>query len=165
MLDTARRQCLFLEHNEEVAGCGEQRRKPDERRLAEVTMQNKNGAPGCILVVEDDPGVRSMLSIILQLWGYRVVTAEDGTAATRLYRPGCYCLVMTDYSMPRMCGDELARKIREQSPEQPILMLTAHAREARGQRNPVDRILTKPPGLCELRATVRELATATCRDT
>lgn len=128
-------------------------------------MHKKNGAPGCILVVEDDPGVRSMLTIVLQMWGYHVVTAEDGSSAVQLYRPGCYCLVMTDYSMPRMCGDELARKIREQSPSQPILMLTAHAREARGQRNPVDRILTKPPGLSELLATVRELAGAGRCDT
>lgn len=121
-------------------------------------MKNTRRRLGSILVVEDDPGVRGMLSIVLSMWGYNVITASDGGAAMEAYRPGQFSLVLTDYNMPGMCGDELARRIREICPTQPMLMLTAYVQEARGDRNPVDQILVKPPSLGELRTAVQCLA-------
>src|SRR6266481_8303284 len=71
--------------------------------------------PGNVLIVEDDPDVRDMLSTLLSLEGFHPVAAEDGLEALHLLRavrhraPEVHCLVLLDLKMPRLGGSEFRR--------------------------------------------------------
>jgi two-component system, OmpR family, phosphate regulon response regulator PhoB len=83
-----------------------------------------------ILLVEDDPDIRHLVSYKLTKGGFDVVEAADGVTAlheARCHRPD---LVILDVRMPRMSGLEVCRELRAapQTAHVPILMLTARAR-------------------------------------
>ena len=86
--------------------------------------------------------------------------AANGRQALELFNPGKFDLVMTDYSMPRMNGVELAEIIKRRAPQQLILMVTAYAFTLAaydGRPLPVDRVLRKPFHPRELNQTLGEL--------
>ena len=70
---------------------------------------------GNVLIVEDDPDVRDMLSTLLSLEGFHAVAAEDGLEGLHLLRavrhrsPDIPCLVLLDLKMPRLSGHEFRR--------------------------------------------------------
>jgi CheY-like chemotaxis protein len=70
---------------------------------------------GNVLIVEDDPDVREMLSVLLETEGFYVVGAEDGLEALHLLRtvrhraPQVPCLILLDLMMPRLSGHEFRR--------------------------------------------------------
>jgi len=65
-----------------------------------------------------------------------------------------YDLVITDYLMPGMLGDELTHRIRNILPEQPILMVTAYVEKLMASGRPGDSMLAKPCSIDELRRAV-----------
>src|SRR4051812_23217756 len=71
--------------------------------------------PGNILIVEDDPDTREMLSTLLSIEGFHAVGAEDGLEGLHLLRtvrhraPDVPCLVLLDLKMPRLSGNEFRR--------------------------------------------------------
>jgi CheY-like chemotaxis protein len=107
-----------------------------------------------ILLVDDEPGARKALSLFLSIDQHTVTEAEDGKEACLLYTPGDYDLVITDYDMPRMKGDELTRTIKCLVPSQPVIMVTGLPGELWGQDNPVDALLIKPITISELRQAI-----------
>jgi CheY-like chemotaxis protein len=74
-----------------------------------------------------------------------------------LFKPDHFDLVITDFEMPQMKGNELAMRIKQVSPLQPILMITAYAERLDNADNPVDAVLNKLFQLEDLRRTVAEL--------
>ncbi len=70
---------------------------------------------GNVLIVEDDPDTREMLSTLLSIEGFHAVGAEDGLEALHLLRtvkhraPDVPCLVLLDLKMPRLSGNEFRR--------------------------------------------------------
>jgi two-component system chemotaxis response regulator CheY len=82
-----------------------------------------------VLCVEDNPNLRKVLVNIVKKIGYAdVVEAEDGAEAWEKIEEGGIGLVLTDWSMPRMNGLELLKKIRKGKgaiAQTPILMITA----------------------------------------
>jgi CheY-like chemotaxis protein len=86
--------------------------------------------PGHLLLVDDEPLVRSMLAEVLTTFGYVVEQAESGEVAMKHFSPDRYQVVITDLVMPRMTGLELARRIREVDRSVPIILLTGSARTA-----------------------------------
>lgn len=89
-----------------------------------------------ILVVEDEAGVRQLISTILTRAGYRVLVAEHGVAALAQWaaHKDTIALVLTDIVMPEgMTGADLAREIRRDSPSCPILFTSGYAPEAARQ--------------------------------
>jgi DNA-binding response OmpR family regulator len=82
----------------------------------------------CILIVDDEPNVRLMLSTALQSVGYQVIEAEDGERAlARLEEPeSTIQLVLLDLQMPRMDGMELLARLRALGNIVPVVILTAH---------------------------------------
>lgn len=80
---------------------------------------------GRILVVDDEANARTALAEILKEEGYTVETAADGFKALPRFEEFSPDLVLTDLKMPGMDGVELARKLRQQVPDFPIVVMTA----------------------------------------
>jgi CheY-like chemotaxis protein len=120
-----------------------------------VAVEKQSAVTGKrILVVDDEQAVRDTLRVVLRFEGHTVVEAANGREACLIFAPGDFDLVITDYNMPEMKGDELARTIKCLVPSQPILMLTAHAAEVCRTENPVDAVLEKPFTLAALRQMI-----------
>jgi two-component system, response regulator, stage 0 sporulation protein F len=85
-----------------------------------------------ILIVDDDPAVLLTLAASIERLNpaFEVDTCENGIEALACLKIHRYILLLTDYSMPRMHGADLARTVREQSPETRIIMMTAYGSEA-----------------------------------
>src|SRR5512136_2845958 len=79
-----------------------------------------------ILVVDDDPYMRSSLTDCLVSCGYAVETAIDGVDALGKFRRGAYEMVITDIRMPKMGGLDLLKELKGQSPETPVIVITAY---------------------------------------
>ena len=109
-----------------------------------------------ILLVDDQPSVREAISLLLSLDEHTVVEASNGAEALDLFKGDHFDLVITDFEMPKMKGNELAVRIKQLSPAQPILMITAYAATLGDSVNPVDAILNKPFQLADLRRAMAE---------
>jgi DNA-binding NtrC family response regulator len=79
-----------------------------------------------ILVVDDEPNLRRVLSAQLERDGYDVHTAEDGEQALAILKEHHIDLVITDLRMPRIDGMELLRRAQKIDAELPVVMITAH---------------------------------------
>jgi two-component system response regulator FlrC len=80
-----------------------------------------------VLVVDDEEGVRSFIAGALATEKLHVVTAKDGQEAAELVDHQSFHLVVTDLKMPRLDGLSLLRKLRKETPETEVIVLTAHA--------------------------------------
>jgi two-component system response regulator MprA len=112
-----------------------------------------------ILVVDDDPKIRSVLGRGLRFEGYDVQIAANGQEALQLARETSFDVVVLDLTMPRMDGLEVCRRLRR-GMSAPILMLTARdavADRIVGLDSGADDYLTKPFDFEELLARVRAL--------
>ena len=98
-----------------------------------------------------------MTASMLGLDEHVVTEAASGREALDLFRPGRFDLVITDYVMPLMKGDELARNIKRLEPSEPVLMITASAGEFGCIPASVDAVLQKPFGFEDLRQAVAQL--------
>jgi DNA-binding response OmpR family regulator len=108
--------------------------------------------PANILVIDDDPMVRESMKLALEDEEHRVTTATDGMDALAKLDAEVYDLVFTDYFMPELKGDELARKIKKRHPSTIIVMLTSLAPP--GLDRAVDLVMVKPCSMAALRASV-----------
>ena len=79
-----------------------------------------------ILLVDDEPGIRKVLSISLADMGYEVFTAQNGEEALHLFKDENPPIILTDIKMPGMDGIQLLRKIKEKSPDTEVIMITGH---------------------------------------
>ena len=79
-----------------------------------------------ILIVDDEPGIVDMLSIVFRGEGYRVDTARSCTEALARLDRGVPDLVLTDVRMPDGSGFEVLKRTRELSPSVPVVMITAY---------------------------------------
>jgi DNA-binding response OmpR family regulator len=86
-----------------------------------------------ILVVDDEPSIREVVSIYLERAGYQVVVADDGQAALEALEKQPPDLVVLDLMLPEVDGLEITRRLRAKG-DIPIIMLTA-------RREETDRIL------------------------
>jgi signal transduction histidine kinase/ActR/RegA family two-component response regulator len=75
-----------------------------------------------ILVVEDNPAVRKVAAGILQSLGYRIAEAESAPAALAMLKKQNFDLVFSDIVMPQMNGIALAKELRQNRPEIPVLL-------------------------------------------
>ena len=117
--------------------------------------------PRHILVVDDEPFVCDAVKMMLAFDGHRVDTASSGKEALELFEKGKYDLVITDYAMPVMKGDELALALKARSPGQPVVMITAYAEMLKASHHPlrgVDCVISKPFLLENLREAIRKTA-------
>jgi DNA-binding response OmpR family regulator len=113
-----------------------------------------------VLVVDDEPSICHSVRMILIYAGYEVNTAWSSKEALAILENEPHDLVVTDFNMPGMKGDELSEVIKTRWPETAVVMLTASAVNLRAAAVPlpfVDALLAKPFGIAELGTTVRQL--------
>src|SRR3989344_4111018 len=77
-----------------------------------------------ILVVDDDEQVRRFYQLILEGEGHQITLVSNGFEAIIALEKNTFDLVLTDYDMPKMKGDELALEIKDKNPALPIVMVT-----------------------------------------
>jgi DNA-binding response OmpR family regulator len=110
-----------------------------------------------ILIVEDEPKIRSGLADFLEFHNFRPAEAPDGLGADRLVAEKRFDLILLDLMLPKISGEELCRKWRQDGLTTPIIMLTAKGQEAEkvaGLNLGADDYITKPFSLEELLARI-----------
>src|SRR5437016_2392316 len=91
-----------------------------------ITLPSETRAVGsCILVVDDDEGVRENLAELFGLVGYSVLTAANATEAMEALRTHAVDLLLTDYRMPGPNGVELIESARRAKPGLRAILMTA----------------------------------------
>ena len=113
-----------------------------------------------ILVTDDDPNIRELLTDLLEGEGFQVRTAEDGAKALTAVKQKKPDLLILDIMMPNKSGYDVCREIRQTDPLLPILMLTAKSEDVDkvlGLERGADDYMTKPFSPQELLARVRAL--------
>jgi CheY-like chemotaxis protein len=119
-----------------------------------------------ILVVDDEPLVCDAVKMMLDFDGHLVKTAANGKEALAMLDEGQFDLVITDFQMPAMKGDELAAAVKARAPKQPVVMITAYAEMLQASGNPltgVDLIISKPFLLENLREAIAKVTPAAAR--
>ena len=107
-----------------------------------------------ILVVDDDLDVNTTLALMLEFDGHEVHTAFTGEAALAMLQKRNFDLIISEYWLPRMKGNELAALVKGQWPNKPIIMATANLDELNMEVPPiggVDCLLGKPFSMSQLR--------------
>jgi len=84
--------------------------------------------PPSILLVDDEPSVLFVLNAVLQEEGFAVECASDGLSALEIFREKKCDLLVTDFSMPGMNGEELAKEIKATFPDFPIILITGYCK-------------------------------------
>jgi two-component system capsular synthesis sensor histidine kinase RcsC len=113
-----------------------------------------------ILVVDDQPANRELIVAQLVTLGYEADMAESGGEALRRFKERAYDVVMTDLSMPGMDGYALAKCLRAQNTDVPIVAITAHAareERLRCESAGIDLVLLKPVLLGTMDQSLRRL--------
>jgi DNA-binding response OmpR family regulator len=121
-------------------------------------MSRKKRTTSRILLVEDEESLAVGLEYNLSEERYAVTLAADGKEALEFFSPGQFDLVILDIMLPYLDGFEVAKRLRELSPQIPILMLTARGEiqdRLKGLEIGADDYMTKPFHLDELLLRVK----------
>jgi DNA-binding response OmpR family regulator len=115
-----------------------------------------------ILVADDDPDIRILVSYRMKRAGYEVLEAADGEEALQLASDHCPDLAILDVMMPRLDGFEVTRRLRDQDATAriPVILLTARAQDsdvARGFGSGADDYIRKPFSPQELAMRVQAI--------
>ncbi len=83
---------------------------------------------GLMLVVDDEPTVRSLARRVLEKFGFRVMTAEDGLRALEIFRPHCaeFVAVLLDVTMPNLDGADTFREMRQLRPDIKVILSSGY---------------------------------------
>jgi len=125
----------------------------------DMAAKTNNGKSPRILIVDDDPGQRSLLDSFLRGQGFDTVPVSSGERALELLRTEPFSMMISDVRMPGMTGLETLRQARKEHAVLPVLLVTAYAdiREAVGaMRDGALNYLAKPIDLDELLTTVQQ---------
>ena len=113
-----------------------------------------------VLLVEDEPAQREVLSYNLEADGFRVLTADNGEEALMMVAETPPDIIVLDWMMPNVSGIEVCRQLKTRSATRaiPIIMLSARSEEVdrvRGLETGADDYVIKPYSMVELMARVR----------
>ena len=111
-----------------------------------------------ILIVEDEQKIRTALRDFLEFQGFTVSEAVDGLEAERIVAEKQFDLILLDLMLPKISGEQLCTKWRQDGLQNPIIMLTAKGQEKEkitGLNLGADDYITKPFSLEELLARIK----------
>jgi len=115
-----------------------------------------------ILLVEDDPGIRGFLELVVARDGFVVDSVTDGAEALKLLKRNTYDLMLLDLMLPRLSGFEVITALKEMKTRPAVIVVTSN------DANDLDpeiiaSVVRKPFDLSELMTLVTEAATAAAR--
>jgi len=122
-------------------------------------FRNKTAETARILIVDDDPGQRSLLNSFLRSQGFETSLADSGERALEMLRSGKFAMMISDVRMPGLSGLETLRRARQEHATLPVLLVTAFTdiRDAvAAMRDGAVNYLAKPIDLDELLNSVRQ---------
>jgi CheY-like chemotaxis protein len=117
-----------------------------------------------LLLIDDDPLLLQSLRDILEADGHSIATANGGQAGIDAFTAApakTFAAVITDLGMPHIDGRRVAAAIKAQSPETPVILLTGWGQRLIAEDDVpthVDRVLSKPPRLRDLREVLADLS-------
>lgn len=135
-------------------------------RQEEAAAQFSTSAPVSmrplrILFADDDQHLREIVSQQLEAEGHTVIATKDGAEALELFTPGGFDVVLTDLSMPRMNGHQLASAVKKADRDVPVIMITgfgAMLLPEDGKPEDIDVLLSKPVTFGGLTSAIQQVA-------
>ena len=131
---------------------------------AGASLQSQTNLPRRILVVDDDSDLRRLYTEVLVRPGYHVDAEEDGAAGWEALQANNYNLLITEYSIPKLTGVELVRKLRAAHMAVPVVLAAGRLPVHELARNPSLQLaatLLKPFAVDALLDTVKNVLRAT----
>jgi DNA-binding response OmpR family regulator len=121
---------------------------------------------GRVLVVDDDPGVRSLVALICRRAGCHADEASDGAEALRLLDQNFYSVVVLDLQMPMVNGFDVVAQLKTRRPRPCVLVLSALPRIATAtlDADVVQAVVRKPFDIDMLSGLVSDLAASEMPD-
>jgi len=115
-----------------------------------------------VLVVDDEPHIKDFLGELLEFQGLKALKAADGMEAWQIFQSSPEIdLVVSDIAMPKMNGLDLLKKIKENRPQLPVILITAYSNlinpKANGNGVHPDGFFTKPFDIYNLIKKIDEL--------
>jgi DNA-binding response OmpR family regulator len=125
-------------------------------------VDDRDVARARVLIVDDDPDIRALVTYRLSASGYEVISAGDGEAGLAAAREHAPDLVLADMMMPRLTGVEMCTRMRAEPAIAaiPVVLLTARTDDVAmrsGSEAGIDEYITKPFSPRELAARVEEI--------
>lgn len=114
-----------------------------------------------VLVVDDEPALREVLSLRIKDWGYDVTTTVDAADAERALRAGRPDVVLSDVVLPGISGVDLLRWLKRDDDRLPVIMMTAHGNidaAVEAMKAGARDFLTKPLDYATLRGLLDSIA-------
>ncbi len=126
-----------------------------------LPMEPVRGGHERILVVDDEPPLAQLMEAMLKRYGYDVITMASATEALAAFQksPYLFDLLISDFTMPKLTGDQLAAEVRRVRPELPVIVMTGFADDALRERliqSGITVLLTKPISAEKIAKAVRE---------
>jgi CheY-like chemotaxis protein len=100
--------------------------RDDDQEGASTASRRSQSALLKVLVVDDDPLIRSMLSDVLKDWGYRSMEAGTVAEALELFRKERPAAILLDLKLPDGSGISVLNKVKRSSPETAVIVVTGH---------------------------------------
>lgn len=113
-----------------------------------------------ILIVDDNPNMASLLSEMLEVFDYDSTRAGDGLEAIEIIKENSFDLVITDLRMPKMSGLDLLQKIKESTPELPVVVISGYALDEEGDSllsTLADGFLNKPFKMADIEELLKKV--------
>ncbi len=110
-----------------------------------------------VLIVDDQLSMREMLSDLLDMMGHESIAVEGGSQALQQLDESDIDLVITDLNMPKMDGMELMKRIKDQTPAMPVIVITGYGTfhtEKQVISNGADGYIPKPCTIHRVQETV-----------
>jgi len=124
---------------------------------APAAPASRGALAGRVLLVDDEASVSGFLRELLESWGLEVVACSDGLEAREAFasEPAAFALVLTDQTMPRLTGTQLARELTRLRPDVPVILCSGYADtlgRAEAEAAGIRAFVHKPIDPAELRA-------------
>ena len=121
----------------------------------EMTLEQEGKT---LLIVDDEPIIRDLCARALK--GFKILQANDGQEAIELMRQQSIDVVLTDVMMPRLNGLDLLRQVKEETPDQIVILMTGYTEKEvilQALKAGADEFISKPLNLLQLRTTIDKI--------
>ena len=99
---------------------------PEATLSRAINNHDETASPGSVLIIDDEAAIRESLQTLLEIEGYEVETANDGTEGLARLAERPFDLVLLDFALPERNGIEILQDIRERDSELAVIMITAY---------------------------------------